>query len=393
MPSTRQFLTEGLDPTGLACISAADLLQMFRASLPAADIGYVIQSETTPDVVTYPELEQFIWVKPSTGESYVWNGSWALTKTSVSIADASVTSAKLSPSGGNPGDIYQVDPSGTYIGFISIVNAITNNTIPVGKLVKGSNGTVLVTKAGAISWETNATFWADLIAVAPNGSIPVAKVAGGGTSTPTGAAGGDLAGTYPNPILANSGVVAGSYGGAGVPISVTVDTKGRVTSIADATGMKVPTAKLYYETSAGVDGVVNTAGNRVVNLNNSNDPEGIVSLVANAFTLSAGTYEIEALFPFSFAVGSGTSRLLVGLYDVTNATYRDWAYDVADAGDDGDYVEVCLKGIILTIAVNTQYEFRWSVQGTNPNHNFWAAIGAIGTFTERHNQVVIRKIA
>lgn len=49
--------------------------------------------------------------------------------------------------------------------------------------------------------------------------------------TPSGAAGGDLAGTYPSPSLAASGVTAGTYGSGTITPVVTVDAKGRVTNV------------------------------------------------------------------------------------------------------------------------------------------------------------------
>lgn len=50
--------------------------------------------------------------------------------------------------------------------------------------------------------------------------------------TPTGAASGDLVGSYPGPALTTTGVVALTYGSAGEVGQFTVDSKGRITSAA-----------------------------------------------------------------------------------------------------------------------------------------------------------------
>lgn len=66
-----------------------------------------------------------------------------------------------------------------------------------------------------------------------NGSVWTAISGGGGA--PTGSAGGDLTGTYPNPTLAASGVTSGTYGSSTQVPAYVVNSKGQITAASNIT--------------------------------------------------------------------------------------------------------------------------------------------------------------
>ena len=81
---------EGFDPSPLPTTpSNAELLQMVREAQFASDVGGLILSSTAPNVVQYPILARFRWVKTDVslvpiGEFYYHDGSsWVIEKPAV----------------------------------------------------------------------------------------------------------------------------------------------------------------------------------------------------------------------------------------------------------------------------------------------------------------------
>ena len=161
------------------------------------------------------------------------------------------------------GDLTGNFPNPTLAATTNVESIISANTTVAGALQAANNLSDVASTSTALSNLGGAP----LASPALTGT-PTAPTATTGTNTtqiattafvqsavptsfpPSGTAGGDLTGTYPNPTLATAGT-AGTYGSATAVPVITTDTKGRVTGVSTAAPLDATKLPLAGGTMSG----------------------------------------------------------------------------------------------------------------------------------------------
>jgi hypothetical protein len=172
MPTAEeQVFTSGADLTPTLGSPAALIEQAVELALPTSYRGLVIYSNTTPATSGEPSgypagwyewHKRCLWLKPSTGEIFQWNGTtWALALAkpgansvgTSALIDNSVTIAKLNPAGGQQYQVLRINDAEDGFEYIDPSDLFGNNEIDIAKLGGSSLGSYVLTRnASSKAW-------------------------------------------------------------------------------------------------------------------------------------------------------------------------------------------------------------------------------------------------
>ncbi len=172
MPTAEeQVFTLGTDLTPTLGAGVALIEQAIELATTTSYRGLVIYSETPPATSGEPSgyptgwyewHKRCLWLKPSTGEIFRWNGTtWALgvskpgtgTITGSMVSSATLEVSKLKPDAGSSLKLIRVNLGESAFEYVAAADAFAANSISISKLDGTSSGSFVLTRsAGSKSW-------------------------------------------------------------------------------------------------------------------------------------------------------------------------------------------------------------------------------------------------